>query len=140
MVEKKGRHVATKGAGVGQPKRGEKKKRGGEAPGGPPVCVSHPKQVEKGLVVGNLKGGGAQVGGIRQWRGTIHGGSTFVLCHRGDSHSAVAKRHSSGGRSNIASPPPPPHTGGRGGQPSSNPETSKGRGTARYPVRTRGAR
>ena len=57
VVEKKEKHVAAKGAGVVQPRGGEGKKVGGEAPAGLQVWVPYPKGVKKGVVVGNVKGG-----------------------------------------------------------------------------------
>ena len=46
-------------------------------------------------VGGDGEGGAAKVGAIPG--DTVQGGSTFVLCHREDSHGAVAKAHRVGG-------------------------------------------
>ena len=54
---KKEKVVEGRGTGEGKPQGGEGKEGGGGAAPGPPAWVPYPQGVEKGEVVGNVKGG-----------------------------------------------------------------------------------
>ena len=96
VVEKKEKQVTAKGAGVGQPKRGKGNKGGGERHPQASQCGSRTRRGWRKGWWWECEGGEAQVGGIRHRGDAIQGGSTFVLCHRGDSHRAMTKGYTRG--------------------------------------------
>ena len=73
---------------------------GGGAPAGSLVWVPYPQGLEKGVVVGTVKGGGGRHRGH-----TVQRGKTIVLCHRGDNHGAVAKGVGAGAKQQSKPPP-----------------------------------
>ena len=102
---------------------------GGRAPAGPLVWVPYPQGLEKGVVVGTVKGGAAPGTHRTTWQ------DNCALPSRRQPRRSGKRCRGGGEATEQASP----HTGRRGGQPHPNPQTDRGRREARHRVRTCGA-